>query len=62
LHEKAWLDASKCWVMNGKRFVSCRQWSVECDEMDGEIHKNTDQKTNNGNNLAKLNDAECSIC
>jgi len=47
--------------MNGKGVVSDRQRGVECDEKGGKIHKNTNQKTHNGNNLAKLNDAKCTI-
>jgi len=40
--------------MNGNEGVSGRQRGVECDEKGGKIHKNTNQKTHNGNNLAKL--------
>ena len=61
MHEKAELNAPKCWVMNGKGGVSGRQRGVECDAMGGKVRKKTDQKRHNGNNLAKLNDAKCII-
>ena len=61
LHEKGELNAPKCWVMNGKGGVSGRQRDDGCDEMGGKFAKNTAQKTHNCNNLAKLNDAKCTI-
>ena len=47
--------------MNEKGIVSDKQRSVECEEKGGKIRKNTGQKTHNGNNLAKQNDAKCPI-
>ena len=47
--------------MNGKGLVSERQRGVECDEKGGKIRKNAGQKTHNGINLAKLNEAKCTI-
>ena len=47
--------------MNEKDVVSGGKGDVECHEKGGKVGKNADQKTHNGNNLAKLNDAKCTI-
>ena len=57
----ALLNASYCRIMNEIGFVRDRQRSVECYETGGKLDKNMGTKTHNGNNLAKLNDAKCTI-
>ena len=57
----ALLNASLCGIMNGKGVVRDRQKSVECYELGEKLDKNMGTKTHNGNNLAKLNDAKCTI-
>ncbi len=47
--------------MNGKGIVSGGQRGVENHEIGGIMGKNADQKTHDGDNLAKLNDAKCPI-
>jgi len=44
LHEKAELNAAKCWVMNGKGIVSGGQRGVENHEIGGIMGKNAYQK------------------
>ena len=47
--------------MNEKDVVSGGKGDVECHEKGGKVGKNADRKTHNGSNLAKLNDAKCTI-
>ena len=61
MHEKAELNASKCWVTNGEGVVSDRQRVLNAMKRVGKFAKNAGQKTHKGNNLAKLNDAKCTI-
>ena len=44
LHEKAKLNAPKCWVMNGKGGVSGRQRGDEWDKRVGKIAKTQPRK------------------
>ena len=61
MHEKASLNASKSRGMNDKGVVSDGQRGVESHEIGGKVGKNSGQKTRNGNNLAKQNDAKSII-
>ena len=44
--------------MNDRGVVSDGQRGVESHEMGGKVGKNSEQKSRNGNNLAKQNDAK----
>ena len=57
----ALLNDAFCREMNGKGFVSDGKRNVGCYEKDEKVGKNRVQKTHNGNNLEKLNDAKCTI-
>ena len=59
--QKAQLDASKSRMMNEKGVVKDGKRISRCHEIGGKVGKNTDPKTCNGNNLAKLNDAKSTI-
>ena len=61
MHEKASLNASKRRDMNDKGVVSDGQRGVESHEIGGKVGKNSGQKTRNGNNLARQNDAKSII-
>ena len=47
--------------MNEKGIDIGGQRNVDCHGIGGEVGKFTAFKTHNGNNLAKLNDAKCSV-
>ena len=55
------LSDALCRVMNKNGLVIGGQRNVECYELGGKVGKNTGPETHNGNNLAKLNDAKCTI-
>ena len=55
---------AKCIILQRnerKRRCLRRERGVERYEMGGKVDKNTDPKTHNGHNLARLNDAKCII-
>ena len=61
MHEKASLNASKSRGMSDNGVVSDGQRGVESHEIGGKVGKDSGQKTRNGNNLARQNDAKSII-